>query len=181
MTVTGHVTLIPWFGLLGAATATAAGQAARVVVMTVAAQRLYHIPYETGRLLRTALAGLVVYAASGFAPADISAEALVVRVGLLAAFPLALLAAGVRGSGRAAAPAGPDRRARRTAVLRAGRTGVSIARASHMRSRSRDFTVIATSHSVGTPTVAIRVAAPNYGPRTIRLSRGSMSSDSGAG
>ena len=95
VTVTGHVTLIPWFGLLGAATATAAGQAARVVVMTVAAQRLYHIPYETGRLLRTALAGLVVYSASGFAPADISAEALVVRVGLLAAFPLALLAAGV--------------------------------------------------------------------------------------
>ena len=95
VTVAGHLTLIPQFGLLGAAAATAAGQAARVVVMTVVAQRLYHIPYETGRLLRTALAGLVVYSASGFAPADISAEALVVRVGLLAAFPLALLAAGV--------------------------------------------------------------------------------------
>ena len=95
VTVAGHLTLIPQFGLLGAAAATAAGQAARVVVMTVVAQRLYHIPYETGRLLRTALAGLAVYAASGFAPADISAEALVVRVGLLAAFPLTLLAAGV--------------------------------------------------------------------------------------
>ena len=95
VTVAGHVTLIPRFGLLGAAAATAAGQAARVVVMTVAAQRLYHIPYETGRLFRTALAGLVVYAAAGFAPADVSAEALIVRGGLLAAFPLALVAARV--------------------------------------------------------------------------------------
>ena len=95
VTVAGHVTLIPRLGLLGAAAATAAGQAARVIVMTVVAQRLYHIPYETGRLLRTALVGLVVYGAAGFAPADISAEALVVRVGLLAAFPLALIAVGV--------------------------------------------------------------------------------------
>lgn len=95
VTVAGHVTLIPRFGLLGAAGATVAGQAANVIVMTVAAQRLYHIPYETGRLLRTALVGFIVYAAAGFAPADVSAEALVVRVGLLAAFPLALLAVGV--------------------------------------------------------------------------------------
>ena len=95
VTLTGHVTLIPRFGLLGAAAATATGQAALVVVMAVAAQRLYRIPYETGRLLRTALVGLVLYAASRFAPADISAEALIVRGGLLAAFPLALLAVGV--------------------------------------------------------------------------------------
>ena len=81
VTVAGHVTLIPRFGLLGAAGATAAGQAARVIVMAIVAQRLYHIPYETGRLLRTALAGLVVYAAAGFAPADVSAEALIVRGG----------------------------------------------------------------------------------------------------
>ncbi|MXZ71421.1 MAG: lipopolysaccharide biosynthesis protein [Acidobacteria bacterium] len=95
VTVVGHVTLIPRFGLLGAAGATAAGQAARVIVMTVAAQRLYHIPYETGPLLRTALVGLVFYGAAGFAPADVSAEALLVRGGLLALFPPALLLAGV--------------------------------------------------------------------------------------
>ena len=95
VTVAGHLTLIPRFGLLGAAAATAAGQAARVIVMTVAAQRLYHIPYENGRLVRTAVVGLVLYVAAGFAPADISAEALIVRGGLLAAFPLALVAAGV--------------------------------------------------------------------------------------
>ena len=94
-TVAGHVTLIPRFGLLGAAGATAAGQAARVIVMTVAAQRLYHIPYETGRLFRTAVVGLITYAASGFVPADVSAEALIVRGGLLAAFPLVLIAVGV--------------------------------------------------------------------------------------
>ena len=95
VTVAGHLTLIPRFGLLGAAGATAAGQAARVIVMTVAAQRLYHIPYESGRLVRTAVVGLVLYVAAGFAPADVSAEALIVRGGLLAAFPLALVAAGV--------------------------------------------------------------------------------------
>ena len=95
VTVAGHLTLIPRFGLLGAAAATAAGQATRVIVMTVAAQRLYHIPYESGRLVRTAVVGLVLYVAAGFAPADISAEALIVRGGLLAAFPLALVAAGV--------------------------------------------------------------------------------------
>ena len=95
VTVAGHLTLIPRFGLLGAAAATAAGQAARVIVMTVAAQRLYHIPYESGRLVRTAVVGLVLYVAAGFAPADVSAEALIVRGGLLAAFPLALVAAGV--------------------------------------------------------------------------------------
>ena len=95
VTVAGHVTLIPRFGLLGAAGATAAGQAARVIVMAVVAQRRYHIPYETGRLLRTAALGLAVYAAAAFAPADVSAEALIVRGGLLAAFPVALVAAGV--------------------------------------------------------------------------------------
>ncbi len=120
VTLAGHMTLIPRFGLLGAAAATAAGQAARVVAMTVAAQRLYHIPYETGRLLRTVLAGLAIYAAAGFAPADVSAEALVVRGGLVAAFPLALVAAGVvdrkalrrlkaRGAARRApTPSGPE-------------------------------------------------------------------------
>ena len=125
--MTGHVTLIPRFGLLGAAAATAAGQAARVIVMTVAAQRLYHIPYETGRLLRTALAGLVVYAAAGFAPADVSAQALIVRGGLLAAFPLALIGAGVVDRdalkwlrARAAARGAPP-------PLRTGGTGVTLA------------------------------------------------------
>ena len=95
VTVAGHMTLIPKFGLMGAAGATAAGQATRVVVMMIAAQRLYHIPYETGRLFRTTLVGLIVYGAAGFAPTDISAEALIVRGSLLSAFPLALLAAGV--------------------------------------------------------------------------------------
>ena len=95
VTVAGHMTLIPRFGLVGAAGATAAGQAARVIVMTVAAQRLYRIPYETGRLFRTALVGFAFYGAAGFAPADVSVEALLVRGGLLALFPPALLVASV--------------------------------------------------------------------------------------
>ena len=128
VTVAGHVTLIPRFGLLGAAGATAAGQAARVIVMAIAAQRLYHIPYETGRLFRTAVVGLVVYAATGFAPADVSAEALIVRGGLLAAFPLALVAAGVVDRDALRRLRARGHRARRAAALRTGGTGVTVAR-----------------------------------------------------
>ena len=79
----------------------------------------------------------MVYAAAGFAPADVSAEALIVRGVLVAAFPLALIGAGVvdrdalkRLRARAAARGAPP-------ALRTGGTGVTLARRRDRSSRHR--------------------------------------------
>ena len=95
VTVVGHLLLIPRLGPLGAAVATVAGQVAQVVGTAIVAQRLYHIPYEGGRLVRAMLVGLLLYAAAQFVPADASVEAFSVRFVLVALFPIALAAVGV--------------------------------------------------------------------------------------
>ena len=95
VTVVANLTLIPRFGLLGSAGAGVAGSIAFVAAIGFVAQRRYPIPYEAGRLLRVALVGFMLYAVATFVPSDPSLAGLVPRVAVVAAFPVALLAAGV--------------------------------------------------------------------------------------
>ena len=95
VTVAGHVTLIPRFGLLGGLIAVLAGQTALTVTTAIVAQRRYRIPYQVGRLARVAGAGAVLYAATTFVPTDSTVVELAWKVATLAAFPVTLVVLGV--------------------------------------------------------------------------------------
>ena len=95
VTVVANLTLIPRFGMLGAAGAGVAGSIAFVAAIGFVAQRRYPIPYEAGRLSRIAVVGLMLYAAATLAPPGPSLAGFMTRVAIVAAFPFALLVAGV--------------------------------------------------------------------------------------
>ena len=99
VTVAANIALIPLLGMPGAALATVAGSVTLVATLAVAAQRCYPIPYEQGRLTRIAATGAALFAAAGLGPQDASPIDVLLRVALLAAFPLVLLAVGVLDSG----------------------------------------------------------------------------------
>jgi O-antigen/teichoic acid export membrane protein len=82
--------LIPRFGMMGAAWATLVGYAVMIVLTLPISQRVYHIPYEYGRIAKAVLAACILAAFGGIvseAPllARIAAKAI-----LLMLFPLAL-------------------------------------------------------------------------------------------
>ena len=96
VTVAGHIVLIPRFGLTGGLVAVIAGQVALTSTTAIVAQRRYRIPYEIGRLLRIAGAGVILYAiAATLAPAGGMVQELAVALAVVAAFPVALLVLGV--------------------------------------------------------------------------------------
>jgi O-antigen/teichoic acid export membrane protein len=82
--------LIPRFGMMGAAWATLVGYAVMIVLTLPISQRVYHIPYEYGRIAKAVLAACILAAFGGIvseAPllARIAAKAI-----LLMLYPLAL-------------------------------------------------------------------------------------------
>jgi O-antigen/teichoic acid export membrane protein len=91
VTVLGHVILIPSWGIIGAAAAVAAGQLSLALSLAFVAQRRYHIPYETGRLAKIALLGIVWYVVSVSALPGTGLASLAGRVAMLALFPVGLL------------------------------------------------------------------------------------------
>lgn len=86
--------LIPTFGMMGAAWATVAGYLVMAALGGFISHRLYPIPLEAGRLGRIVLAAVTAYGLSWLAPADLVA-AVAVKMALLGAFALALVASGV--------------------------------------------------------------------------------------
>ena len=85
--------LIPSFGMLGAAWATALSYAVMAALGSFFSARLYPIPFEAGRLARVSVAGLIAFLVSRMAPEALLAE-LAFKSACLAVFPLALLASG---------------------------------------------------------------------------------------
>jgi O-antigen/teichoic acid export membrane protein len=85
--------LIPRFGMMGAAWATALSYACMALLGYLLSRGLYPIPFESGRLLTVALAGGISYALSLTAPAALP-PALGVKLLAVAAFPLLLWLSG---------------------------------------------------------------------------------------
>jgi O-antigen/teichoic acid export membrane protein len=95
VTVLLNFMLIPRFGILGAAFATALGQLAALVIMYKMAQRLAPIPYQTGKLtLAVSAIALTVLAASYF-QSNLLWKDLLLKFMLLAFYCVTLLAARV--------------------------------------------------------------------------------------
>lgn len=94
--------LIPRFGMLGAAWATVAAFLLLAAVVAWMSQRTYPVAYETGRLARIALAGLLVYAAAvAFEPPGLTAGLIWHGLMAVVAFPALLAALGfMRGEER---------------------------------------------------------------------------------
>ena len=89
-----NLALIPRFGMMGAAWATAAAYALMAALGGAISQRLFPIPLERGRLLQLASAAGLLYAASTFAP-EALLPALAVKTLLVALYLLPLAAAGL--------------------------------------------------------------------------------------
>ena len=91
-TLVGSVVCIPLWGLRGAAMGTVWGQVALFGATAWVAQRTYRIPYEIGRLTKTAAVTVALFAVGTIARTGSPWMDLVVSAALLAAFPLLLLA-----------------------------------------------------------------------------------------
>jgi O-antigen/teichoic acid export membrane protein len=85
--------LIPRWGIMGAAWATVASYAVMAAMGFAISRRLYPIPFEAGRIARLAGAAALTWALSLLAPAALG-SAVVVKLAVLGAFPLLLLASG---------------------------------------------------------------------------------------
>jgi O-antigen/teichoic acid export membrane protein len=84
-----NFTLIPPFGMMGAAWATVLAYAVMAASGFALSRRLYPIPFEAGRLARISAAALVAFALSRLAP-DALLPALAAKAGALATFPVML-------------------------------------------------------------------------------------------
>jgi O-antigen/teichoic acid export membrane protein len=85
-----NLALIPRLGMIGAAWATVASYAVMAAIGVWLSQRLYPLPFETGRLVRVAAGAVAVYALSLLAPEDFW-SAVAVKGALLLTFPALLL------------------------------------------------------------------------------------------
>lgn len=86
-----YFALIPRFGMYGAAIALLISQALTTALMIVLAQKAYRIPYELGRLVKVAAVGTATYAAMITIVSGSSWRTVMVRVALLALFPVSLV------------------------------------------------------------------------------------------
>lgn len=86
--------LIPTIGILGGAWGTLAAYLVMAGVLYRYVQRHYRINYEWGRIARIAIAGIIPFVVNLLVLdyRDTSLKAVVIRLGLLAAFPLLLAA-----------------------------------------------------------------------------------------
>jgi O-antigen/teichoic acid export membrane protein len=87
--VTLNLTLIPPFGMMGAAVATAAAYVVMFAGMTWWSQRIYPVPYQWRRVATAVAAGIALAVAGKLADVGLA-----LAVGLTAAYPLALVGAG---------------------------------------------------------------------------------------
>lgn len=87
--------LIPRFGILGAAMATALGYLAALIALYAVAQRLVPIPYSPGKLTAAIIGALIVMALSPHIHSQSIVKDLAVKVMILVFYCGALLAAGV--------------------------------------------------------------------------------------
>jgi O-antigen/teichoic acid export membrane protein len=89
-----NLILVPSLGIVGAGLALVASYLVVLGLMYVFTQRLFPVPYEWGRLLRVVLTVAVLVGVAELAVPSAGAAGLTLRVGLLALYPLALLATG---------------------------------------------------------------------------------------
>lgn len=89
----GSLLLVPRYGAQGAALGTVCGQAALLAVTAVVAQRTYRIPYEVGRLAKAGGLALVLVAVGRVLRTGAPLTDAVVAAGIVAAYPVLLLAA----------------------------------------------------------------------------------------
>jgi O-antigen/teichoic acid export membrane protein len=92
-----NVLLVPPFGMLGAAWATLLSAPLLCGVTLVVAQRVYPIPYDYVRMVKPFVALLLVSLARHLLPGEPLLLTLALKVALLAAFPLVLVAMGFVG------------------------------------------------------------------------------------
>ncbi len=84
-----NLTLIPRYGMMGAAIATVAAYATMAVGMAWWSQRVYPVPYQWRRVVTAALVAVALAAIGKAAGGGIAVQCM-----LILAYPLALLAAG---------------------------------------------------------------------------------------
>ena len=98
--VATNLALIPSMGMMGAAVATLVAYAVMAGGLFAVVRRFYPVPYEGGRLLRVTLAmGLVLGVWWAWPSPSPGLGGLALRVGLVLAYPAALVAFGVVGRG----------------------------------------------------------------------------------
>jgi O-antigen/teichoic acid export membrane protein len=82
--------LIPRYGMLGAAWATAISFFVCAVVILYIAQKIYYINFEFIRLLKLTLAAIIVFQLSSFVSSDNLWLTIVIKFGILCLFPIFL-------------------------------------------------------------------------------------------
>lgn len=89
--VGGQFILIPRFGIIGAAVAVGLGQLVLALTLGALAQRAYAIPYEWLRLGKLVAVAVALYALMVTVAPGAGIGVLLVRLGLMAVFPIGLL------------------------------------------------------------------------------------------
>jgi O-antigen/teichoic acid export membrane protein len=89
-----NLILVPQLGIVGAALALVASYLVVVALMYVFTQRLFHVPYQWGRLARVVLTAAALIGAAELLLPTSGLAGLLARTALLAAYPLVLLASG---------------------------------------------------------------------------------------
>lgn len=89
--------LIPTYGMMGAAWATAAAFLVQVAVTLVLSLREYHIPYQWGRLASVAGVAFGLYFVSVALTLESLIASIAVKLAIVGCYPLALLATGFVG------------------------------------------------------------------------------------
>jgi O-antigen/teichoic acid export membrane protein len=90
--VLSNVVLIPMYGILGAALATALGQLTALFALYHIAQRIAPIPYQPAKILATVLAAILVIILAFQLPADSVGKGLLYKIVLLLIYIALLLA-----------------------------------------------------------------------------------------
>jgi O-antigen/teichoic acid export membrane protein len=86
--------LVPKYGTTGAAIATLIAYIAMATVTVIVTQRVYHVPYEWGRLTSLVFSGTLIATFGWMLPDSPFVWMIVAKLGLLITFPVLLLATG---------------------------------------------------------------------------------------
>jgi len=92
--VAWNIYFIPRYGLIGAATSNLAGYVVRLLLIYIASQRLYPIPYELGRLATMLVCATGLYFLSQLVTLDSPYMNTLFRAAIVATFPLVLYLVG---------------------------------------------------------------------------------------
>ncbi len=94
VTLTWNYLLIPHYGILGAATSNLAGLVVRLVLIRIAGQAIYAIPFELYRIVLLVATASGLYFLSQFITLSSVYATLVARLTIAMCFPIALLGVG---------------------------------------------------------------------------------------